>query len=446
MTTEYIDEPARRTRVHATTEVLVVGGGTAGTAAAIAAARAGAQTMLVERYGALGGIATDGLVILLLTLDDGAGRQMIRGLCQEITDRLAARGAAFFPPAGKWGSDDAALVEHYRRWGLVWGSGPHRVRYSVAYDPEELRFVLNEMVREAGVRMLFHAWGCEPIMEAADAAASRAGGGPRDDATAPPHPQRITAVTFQGKQGRFAIRADVVIDATGDGDVFAAAGCSFDLERVLPWLWFRMGGVENVEQAIASGGWYFHTLGDGRVLLPWGASERVSRKIDATDPDDLTFAEVECRRQVMAEVDRLRAEVPEFRRAHVCDVASQLGITESRRLRGDYILRREDVDRAFDDTIAVTGHWTKYDARYAIPYRALRSSRIANLLVAGRCISVDHRVHHATKEIPPCIATGEAAGTAAALALRGGVAPGAVDVTALREHLRRAGAIVDFPA
>ena len=433
--TDYLDEAARRTRVHAMTEVLVVGGGTAGTAAAIAAARAGAQTMLVERYGALGGIATGGLVILLLTLDDGAGRQMVRGLCQEITDRLAARGAALFPPAGEWGSDDPALVEHYRRWGLVWGSGPHRVRYSVAYDPEELRFVLNEMVREAGVRMLFHAWGCEPVMQAAAAGADAASS----------NPQRITAVTFQGKQGRFAIRAQVVIDATGDGDLFAAAGCAFDLERVLPWLWFRMGGVENVEQAIATGGWYFHTPGDGRVLLPWGASERVSRKIDATDPEDLTFAEVECRRQVMAEVDRLRAEVPGFRRAHVCDVASQLGITESRRLLGDYVLRREDVDRTFDDTIAVTGHWTKYGARYAIPYRALRASKVANLLVAGRCISVDHRVHHATKEIPPCIATGEAAGTAAALAVRGGSTPAAIDVATLRDRLRRAGAIVDFP-
>ncbi|TMA80947.1 MAG: FAD-dependent oxidoreductase [Deltaproteobacteria bacterium] len=103
--TDYLDEAARRTRVHAMTEVLVVGGGTAGTAAAIAAARAGAQTMLVERYGTLGGIATGGLVILLLTLDDGAGRQMVRGLCQEITDRLAARGAALFPSAGECGSD-----------------------------------------------------------------------------------------------------------------------------------------------------------------------------------------------------------------------------------------------------------------------------------------------------------------------------------------------------
>ncbi len=428
--TAFIDEPARRTRVHAETDVVVVGGGTAGVAAAVAAARTGAETMLVERYGSLGGIATGGLVILLLTLDDGDGRQMVRGLCQEATDRLDARGAALFPPRGEWASDDPALVEHYRRWGLVWGSGPHRVRYSVAYDPEDLRLVLNEMVTSAGVRMLFHAWGCEPILE-------------RDDATGI---DRITAVTFQGKAGRFAIKARVVIDATGDGDVFAGAGCAFDLERVLPWLWFRMGGVADVDHAIATGGWYFHTLGDGRVLLPWGATERVSRKIDATDPEDLTFAELECRKQVMAEVDRLRAEVPEFRRAHICDVARQLGITESRRLHGAYVVQRDDIDTQFDDTIAVTGHWTKYGVRYAIPYRALRADRVANLLVAGRCISVDHRVHHATKEIPPCMATGEAAGTAAALAVRSGVSPAAVDIEELRTRLRTAGAIVEFPA
>jgi len=137
------------------------------------------------------------------------------------------------------------------------------------------------------------------------------------------------------------------------------------------------------------------------VLLPWGATERIGRKIDATDPEDLTFAEFECRKQVMAEVDRLRAEVPAFRDAHVCDVARQLGITESRRLQGAYVLGRDDIDRAFDDTIAVTGHWTKYGVRYAIPYRSLRSEHVSNLLVAGRCISVDHRAHHATKEIPP---------------------------------------------
>jgi hypothetical protein len=343
-----------------------------------------------------------------------------------VTDRIAARGGALFPPVEEWGRDDPQLVESYRRWGLVWGSGPHRVRYSVAYDPEDMRLALNEMVTGAGVELLFHALACDPVM-------TQLG-------------RRIDAVTFQGKQGRFAVRAQVVIDATGDGDLFSAAGCAFESERVLPWLWFRMGGVEDAERALDEGGWFFKTVNEGQVLFPWGATERIGRKIDATDPADLTFAELECRKLVMAEIDRLRREVPAFARAHVCEIARDLGITESRRLQGAYVLRRDDLNRAFDDAIAVTGHWTKYGVLYAIPYRTLYSPAVDNLLVAGRCISVDHRVHHATKEIPPAMATGEAAGTAAALAVRRGVVPSAVDVGELRDALRTAGAIVDLPA
>ncbi|MEO7438412.1 MAG: FAD-dependent oxidoreductase, partial [Candidatus Binatia bacterium] len=279
-----IAEPARHTRVLADTDVLVVGGGSAGVAAAVAAARSGADTMLVERHGALGGLATGGLIVLLLTLDDGEGRQLIRGICQEVTDRIAARGGAFVPPASEWGSQDPTAIERDRRWGLVWGSPPHKVRYSVAYDPEELRFALNDMVTGADVRLLLHAWACEPIISNAGASAGF-----------PTATKRIDAVAFQGKQGRFAIRAKVVIDATGDGDVFAAAGCAHESEKILPWLWFRMGGVSDVERALDQGGWYFRTVGDGQVLLPWGATEKLGRKIDATDPEDLTFAELECR-------------------------------------------------------------------------------------------------------------------------------------------------------
>jgi len=434
MTRPFLEEPARRTPVHAETEVLVVGGGAAGVAAAVAAARTGADTLLVERTGQLGGLATGGLIILLLTLDDGDGRQVVRGLCQEVTERVAARGAAFFPPRGEWGSEAPDLLEHYRRWGLVWGSMPLRVRYSVAYEPEELRLALVEMVAGAGARLLLHAWGCEPLLEGSriDESGRRVGG-------------RVIAVTFQGKRGRFAVRARVVVDATGDGDLFAAAGCAHETERVLPWLWFRMGGVSDVEAALDAGGWFFRTVNDGVVLFPWGATDKIGRKIDATDPEDLTFAELECRKLVMAEVDRLRAEVPEFRRAHVCEIARQIGITESRRLIGTYILRRDDLNRPFADTIALTGNWTKGGVVYHIPYRALCTREVENLLVAGRCISVDHRVHHATKEIPACMATGEAAGVAAALAVQGGVAPGALAASVLRDRLRAAGAIVDLP-
>ncbi len=415
-------EPARRTPVRHEAEVLVVGGGSAGVAAAVAAAREGADVLLVERYGYLGGLATGGLIILLLTLDDGHGRQAVGGLCQDVTERVARRGAAHLPARDEWGSADPALVERERRWGLVWGRGPHRVRYSVAFEPEEMKFALAQMVEEAGVRLLLHAWACDPVLEDG----------------------RLAGMTFQGKSGRFAVRARVVIDASGDGDVLAAAGCANERERVLPWLWFTMGGVRDVPAAVDAGAG-FRTPGDGRVLMPWGATEKVARRIDATSPEDLTYAEVECRKRVMAEFDRLRREVPGFAEAHVCRVADQLGITESRRLVGRRVLRREDMDRSFEDAIAVTGHWTRYGAFYEIPYGCLLPREIPNLLVAGRCISVDHRVHHATKEIPACMATGEAAGTAAALAVGGGLDPAELDVARLRDRLRTRGAILALP-
>jgi hypothetical protein len=294
------------------------------------------------------------------------------------------------------------------------------VRYSVAYDSEEFKFALAQMAEEAGVRMLMHAYACDAIVDNG----------------------RIAGVAFQGKSGRFAITARVVIDATGDGDVLASAGVNHEKESVLPWLWFTMGGVADVDGSIDRGGWFFKTIGDGRVLLPWGATERVARKIDATDPDDLTYAELECRKLVMQQADRLRDSIPGFARAHLCHIADQLGITESRRLVGEYVLGRDDVGRPFDDVIAITGHWTKYGAIYYIPYRSLLTREFPNLLAVGRCISVDHRVHHATKEIPACMATGEAAGTAAALAVQAGVEPKRLDVAALQGKLASSGAIL----
>ncbi len=418
-----VREPARETPVLAETQVLVVGGGSAGVSAAVAAAREGADVVLVERYGQLGGLATGGLIILLLTLDDGLGRQVVGGLCQELTDRLTRRNAALAPPRGHWNSADPELVKHYARWGLVWGKGPHRVRYSVAYDAEEAKLALAQMVTEAKVRLLLHCWACDPLVDGT----------------------RLRGVALQSKSGRFAILADVVVDTTGDGDVYALAGAPFESEKVFPWLWFRMGGVEEVQSVIDAKGWFFHTPGEGRVLFPWGATGRIERQIDATDPADLTYAELECRRMVMEEVDQLRRDLPAFARAHVCDVATQLGVTESRRLRGDYVLARDDADKTFPDTIALTGNWTKYETLYSIPYRSLLPHGLENLIAAGRCISVDHRVHHSTKEIPPCMATGEAAGTAAAMVAKGAGTLRTLSVETLRAKLRGRGAIVDPP-
>jgi succinate dehydrogenase/fumarate reductase flavoprotein subunit len=420
----HITLPEGKVPIVARPDVLVVGGGSAGLSAAVAAARQGADVLLLERFNYLGGLATGGLIILLLTMDDGAGRQVIAGLCQEIVDRMEKRGGVFYPPKDQWNDPDPKLVEHCNRWGLVWGSPSpegHRVRYSVAFDPHEFIFAADQMVREAGVRVLYQTLGCEPLVEDG----------------------RIRAVVIQNKAGRQTIVPRVVIDATGDGDVFAAAGEAFELEAVHPWLWFLMSNVKDMETVLDSKrAIFFRSLGEGHALVPWGGEGRVRRKIDATDPGEVSEALVECRQMVMEEAARLRANVPGFEDAYISLIADQLGITESRRLRGQYVLARDDLDKPFEDVIAVTGHWTKYACVYNIPYRSLLPLRVSNLLAAGRCISADHRAHHATKEIPPCMATGQAAGTAAAMAAATGTDVRTVDVTELQRKLRESGAIL----
>ncbi len=418
----YITLPESRIPVTSDVDVLVIGGGSAGLAAAVAAARNGADVALVERFSYIGGLATGGLIILLLTMDDGSGRQTVGGLCQEIVERMGRRNAVYCPPESEWNNPDSSLVQHYNRWGLVWGAGPHRVRYSVAFEPHEFIFAADQMMKEAGVHTLYQTWACEPIVEG----------------------RAVRGVVVQNKAGRQLIRAKVVIDASGDGDIFFAAGEPYEIERVHPWLWFLMSGVRDVEQSFESGkGFYFHTPGRDRVLVPWGGEARVKRKIDATDPLEVSDALVDSRRMVMEEADRLRSTVPGFEDASISMMADQLGVTESRRLQGEYVMSRDDLDRPFDDVVARTGHWTKYDCVYNIPYRSLLPRGLDNLIVAGRCISVDHRVHHATKEIPPCMATGEAAGTAAAIATQSGKGLRTVDVASLQARLREQGAILD---
>ena len=261
----FVVEPARQTPIIAETEVMVVGGGSAGLAAATAAARNGAATMLVERYGYLGGMATGGLIILLLSLDDGTGRQVIGGLCQELVDRLEQREAVYYPRPAECGSRDPALVNHYRHWGLIWGHNPP-VRYAVAYDPEQLKLVADEIVTGAGVQVRFHTWAAGVLREG----------------------DRLRGVLVEGKEGRGAILANVIIDASGDGDLLREAQVPWEKEDSYPWLWFRMGNVAQPDVAIETsavrfsptlGGFFFRTPGTGRTLMPWGAADAASRKI-----------------------------------------------------------------------------------------------------------------------------------------------------------------------
>jgi hypothetical protein len=403
-------EPARDLPVIGHPDVLVVGAGSAGIAAAIAAGRRGADVWLVERYGFVGGLATFGLINLLLTLDDGCGTQVVAGLCQEVVDRLDASGDARYPPRRSWGSTATADVERWREWGLIWGAPPDVVRYSVAFDPEAFCDVAFDLLRAANVRLRLHSWCAHAYT--------------RDGS--------IDAVVLESKRGREVVQPRVVVDATGDGDVFVAAGVPTETVTIPPWLWFRLGGAGDVPPAGT-----FRTTAAGRVLVPWGP---LPRRVDATDPDDLTAAELECRDAVRSEVARLRDAHPGV---WLDDVAKMIGITESRRLVGDYVLAKEDGDRRFDDAIARTGHWTKREVVFDVPYRCLTTAAVRNVLAAGRCISTSRYVHQATKEIPAAMATGEAAGAAAA---RAAATPPrdvrAVDVATLRADLAGAGAIV----
>ena len=220
-----------------------------------------------------------------------------------------------------WNDPDPKLVEHYSSWGLTWGSGPHRVRYSVAFEPHEFIFAADQMLKEAGVRVLYQTWACEPIVEDGS----------------------IRAVVIQNKAGRQAIAPKIVIDASGDGDIFAAAGEPFELERVHPWLWFEMANVD--ESVVPGRGLFFHTPGGNRVLVPWGGEGRVARKIDATDPAEVSEALADSREMVFAEADRLRASVPASRTPPSRSWPTSSASPSRRRLQGEYVMTRDDLDQ-----------------------------------------------------------------------------------------------------
>jgi hypothetical protein len=285
----------------------------------------------------------------------------------------------------------------------------------VAFDPEAFIDISLDALTDAGVRLRLHTWF--------------AGVAKQDGA--------IQAVYVESKLGRQVIRPKVVIDTSGDGDVLVAAGANHDDVVIPPYLWFRVGGVHDIDAA--TDGFVFRTTDPGRVLVPWGPH---ARRVDPCDPDDMTRAEVECRRGARDAFLLLRDQNPAMAHAWLDDYARMLGITESRRLVGEYVLHKEDRDRHFDDTIARTGHWTRRGVVYEIPLRSLITREASNLLVAGRCISTTRYVHQATKEIPAAMATGEAAGAAAALAARTGRDVHNLDVDTLREDLRAAGADV----
>lgn len=430
---QVIRETSRETPVVAHTDVLVVGGGPAGLCAALAAARNGARVTLTERYGHLGGLASGGQVIVLDDMAD-LHEKTVAGLCDEFVERLDALGAAVFPPhEDRYVSAEAAWAR-WGRWGLQDNyarTQPKTITYAVAFDPEAFKLVALDMLEPAGVDLRLHSTFVDAIVESGV----------------------LKGGIFETKAGRQAIMAQVVVDASGDGDVFARCGAEYelgtyimtvvhrfanvDVNRAIAWEHAHPDEAARVNREIRSiyGGswdyWWLRTTIDGVV---WCNCPHLPN-LNALRVEDQTYVEREARRRIFRALAFARGQLPGFERAQLVDTAPQLGVRQTRLLRGEYVLTKQDVlsRRWFADRIG-------RGRDYYYPYRTLLPVGVENLLVAGRCFSATSEAQKMSREIPPMMVIGQAAGVAAALAIRERTTPRLVDRDQLQNALRAQGA------
>ena len=428
-----IVEPARSLPVAREVDVLVVGGGTSGCAAAVAAARRGANVLLVERYGFLGGTATAAMVGCFCGVytcgPDSTHQLLVGGIPREAMSRLEAVG------------------------------GGYKCRHRLQVDHEIFKVVRDQWTAETGVGILFHATVAEALV--ADGA--------------------IHGVVVEHKGGREAILAARVIDASGDGDVAALAGAPFEIgdehgDMQAPTQVFYMGHVD-IERAMAfpekeirrllievtaSGEFDFPRVSGSFSPTPQPGKVHVNMSrvpdVNGIDPWSLTLGTLEGRRQVEGFARFLVKYVPGFESARVDAIAPQLGVRETRRVMGHHVLTREDVleARKFDTAICRSSWPIEDHARgretirlhlpgddfYQVPYGCLVPHEIDNLLLAGRCVSATHDGQASVRVMGPGMAMGQASGTAAAMSLRAGVSPRRLDPAALRRELVAAGALI----
>ena len=419
-------------------DVVVVGAGSAGSTAAITAARAGATTLLVDRLAFMGGTSTAVLDTFYAFYTPGARpRRIVGGLGWEVATRLTEQGVAFERPN-------------------TYGAGT-----GVTYDAEALKVLWERLADDAGVDLLLHAWATGVAIDVS---------------------RRVTGVRLWTKGGERWVEAAAVVDASGDADLSHLAGAGYDDARSTGGVQslstlFKVAGVD-VARASAvpkrelwalmrdaaesgayrlpriEGSWH-RTPHDGVALVHMTRIPGV----DPVDPESLTRAELEGRRQVQEYARFLRDRVPGFERSVIVATSPSIGVRESRRVFGDYRMTREDVleARRFPDEIALCGapiedHHAGGDTAwsyvaeggvYGIPYRALLPAGLDGMLVAGRCFSATHDAHASARSMATCMAMGQAAGTAAAMAAADGTTPRHVDASGLRDRLRADGALLE---
>ncbi len=422
--------------VVARSDVVVVGGGPAGISAAVSAARNGASVTLLERYPYLGGLASGGMVLLLDDMHNEL-EVTVQGIGMEIIDRMQKWKLAVAPDEGALHPDHRQSDEMWQKWSR-WGvfdfrtrSKPHPIVFSAAFDPDGFKRASYEMTREAGVGLRMHSWFASALVE----------------------DNEMRGVICQTKAGRQAVLGKVVIDATGDLDVAAAAGAdsqtgSYILTTVSRWgnvdtdaaIRFEFEEPEAFKAAdkeakrIIGGCWNYWWLKTPLPGVVWLNCPHMTG-LDGLTVEDLTGAELEGRGRIEELLEYARAHLPGFADAVIVDFAPQTGVRQTRMLDGEYVVTKEDVmkRRHFADTVC-------RGRDYYTPYRAMLPRKIDQLLVAGRHYSATPQAQKLSREIPPCMAMGEAAGVAAALAVESGLRVRDVDPAAIQKAMRRQGA------
>ncbi len=443
-------------------EVLVVGGGPAGIAASVASARLGCKTMLVERYGFLGGTATAALVGPFMTSYNKSGTiQIVRGIFDELVRQLENEGGAIHPSKVEAGTPES---------GFHWKGHNH----VTPFDSETLKRVGSGFCLSSGVRLRLHSFFVDAFKRS-------------NTSEAHPITKKEIVAVMASKSGLQGISAQIIIDCTGDADVAARLGLAVEKGRETDrkmqpaTMFFR---IRNIDSAVLTDYVLDHyipkeesvaalTFKDmveeaqkrGRFSIPkehltffkclpedeWKINSSRILNLDGTDVEDLSRAEIEGREQVKELVQFIRDNVPGCKNAILVDTGAQMGYRETRRIKGKYVLTEKDVVEctSFPDSVAVYAYpmdlhnpegknviFTEItEEAYQIPYRSLLPEKEEQVLVAGRCISTTHEALAATRVMPCCFATGEAAGTAAALSLKNYVVPSELDYGKLKEQL-----------